>query len=107
MTDARIILTTAANREEADKIANSLVKAELAACVNIVGPITSVYRWKGKVETSSEFMLLIKTTEDAFHQVKEAVLAIHSYELPEFIELGIARGEGKYLSWIEKSVHYE
>jgi periplasmic divalent cation tolerance protein len=107
MTDARIILTTAGSREEAEKIANALVHRELAACVNIVGPITSIYRWKGKVDSSEEFLLLVKTTEDAFEPVRKVVRELHSYELPEFIELGISRGEGKYLSWIEKCVHYE
>jgi periplasmic divalent cation tolerance protein len=107
MTDARIVLTTAGNREEADKIANALVKRELAACVNILGPMTSVYRWKGKVESAEEFLLLIKTTEDAFEPVRRAVRELHSYELPEFIELGISRGEGKYLAWLEQCVHYQ
>ncbi len=107
MTDARIVLTTSGNKEEAEKIAKTLVERQLAACVNIVGPITSIYRWKGKIETSDEFMLLIKTTEDAFEPLKSAIRELHSYELPEVIELGISRGEGKYLGWIEKSVHYE
>jgi periplasmic divalent cation tolerance protein len=107
MTDARIILTTAGNRDEADKISNELVRRELAACVNIIGPMTSVYRWKGKVESAAEFLLIIKTTEDAFEPVKKAVRELHSYEMPEFIELGISRGEGKYLAWLEKCVHYE
>ncbi len=106
MTDARIVLTTTGTREEADKIANALVQRELAACVNIVGPITSVYRWKGKVQTDNEFLLLIKTTEDAFEPVQKTVRELHSYEIPEFIEIGVSRGEGKYLAWIEQSVHY-
>ena len=107
MTDARILLTSAGNREEAEKIANALVERELAACVNILGPMTSVYRWKGKVESAAEFLLLIKTTEDAFEPVRRAVRELHSYELPEFIELGITRGEGKYLAWLEQCVHYK
>src|ERR1700754_248164 len=107
MTDARIMLTTAGNRDEADKIANTLVKQELAACVNIIGPMTSVYRWKGKVESAAEFLLIIKTTEDAYEPVKNAVRAMHSYEIPEFIEVCITRGEGKYLSWLEQAIRYE
>jgi periplasmic divalent cation tolerance protein len=107
MTDARIVLTTSGNKQEAESIANKLIERQLAACVNIVGPITSVYRWKGAIETSQEFLLLIKTTEDAFTPLRQAIQELHSYELPEFIELGISRGEGKYLGWIEKSVHYE
>lgn len=106
MTDARIVLTTTGSREEAGKIATALVQRELAACVNIVGPITSVYRWKGKVENETEFLLLIKTTEDAFDPVRKTIRELHSYEMPECIEIGISRGEGKYLAWIEQSVHY-
>jgi periplasmic divalent cation tolerance protein len=107
MTDARIMLTTTGSREEADRVARALVERELAACVNILGPISSVYRWKGKIETGNEFLLLIKSTEDAFDRVRDAIRALHSYEMPEFIELAVTRGEGKYLTWIEKSVHYE
>ena len=107
MTDARILLTTAGSRDEADMLANELVRRELAACVNILGPMTSVYRWKGKIESSAEFLLLIKTTEDAFEQVRKAVRELHSYEIPEFVELGINRGDGKYLNWLEQCIRYE
>ncbi len=107
MTDARILLTTAGSREEANLLANELVRRELAACVNILGPMTSVYRWKGKVESSDEYLLLIKTTEDAFEQVRKAVRELHSYELPEIVELGINRGDGKYLAWLEQCIRYE
>jgi periplasmic divalent cation tolerance protein len=92
MTDARIMLTTTGSREEADRIARALVERELAACVNILGPISSVYRWKGKIETGNEFLLLIKSTEDAFDRVRDAIRALHSYEMPEFIELAVTRG---------------
>jgi periplasmic divalent cation tolerance protein len=104
MTDGRIVLTTSGNKEEAKKIAHSLVERRLAACVNIVGPIMSVYRWKDGIESSQEFLMLLKTTREAFTQIQEAIQELHSYELPEFVELEISRGEGKYLNWIEKSV---
>jgi periplasmic divalent cation tolerance protein len=107
MTDARIVLTTAGNRDEAEKIAHVLVERQLAACVNILGPMTSIYRWKGVVESAAEFLLVIKTTEDAFAPMREAVRELHSYELPEFVEVAISRGESKYLTWIEQNVHYE
>ena len=107
LTDARILLTTAGTREEANMLANELVRRELAACVNIVGPMTSVYRWKGKIESADEYLLLIKTTEDAFEQVRQAVRQLHSYELPEIIELCIHRGDGKYLAWLEQCIRYE
>jgi periplasmic divalent cation tolerance protein len=107
MTDARIILTTCGNRKEAEKIANELVERGLAACVNILGPSTSVFRWENKVDIAEEYLLLIKTTEDAFEPVRRAVRELHSYELPEFLELSVSRGEGKYLAWLEQCVHYE
>ena len=106
MTDARILLTTAGSRDEADMLANDLVRRELAACVNILGPMTSVYRWKGKIESSNEFLLVIKTTEDAFEQIRQAVRQLHSYELPEFVEICVSRGDGKYLAWLEQCIRY-
>jgi periplasmic divalent cation tolerance protein len=107
MTDARIMLTTAGNREEADRLARAIVERELAACVDIVGPMKSVYRWKGKIESADEFLLIIKSTEDAFDRIRDAIRELHSYELPEFLELAITRGDGKYLSWLEHCVHYD
>ncbi|HVZ17665.1 MAG TPA: divalent-cation tolerance protein CutA [Terriglobales bacterium] len=107
MTDARVVLTTSGNREEAEKIANALVENEMAACVNIVGPITSVYRWEGKVETASEFLLIVKTWEDAYERVEQAIRELHSYELPECIALRVEKGSEAYLEWVENSVNGE
>ena len=103
MTDKRLVLTTAGSREEAGKIAHSLVDRGLAACVNIV-PIESIYRWKGKVEEASECLLLIKTTASAFNQLRDAISELHSYDLPECIALPIEGGSDKYLEWIQDSV---
>ena len=107
MTDARVVLTTSGNREQADKIANALVENALAACVNIVGPITSVYRWEGKVERAEEFLLVVKTWEDAYERVEAAIRELHSYELPECIMLRVAKGSEQYLEWLENSVRSE
>ena len=104
MTDKRIILTTAGSKEEAQKIARELVERRLAACVNIAGPIESVYRWKGEVESSAEFLLLIKTTAAAFGAVRDAIQELHSYELPECVMLEVADGNEEYLAWIGESV---
>lgn len=104
MTDKRIVLTTAGSREEADKIARALVERRLAACVNITGPITSVYRWKGEVEQAEEWLLLIKTTAKAFDRVRSAVKELHSYELPECVGVTIEEGSTKYLGWIGDNV---
>jgi len=104
MTDKRIILTTAGSEEEARKIAQTLVERRLAACVNIVGPIHSVYRWKGAVETAAEHLLIIKTTAAAFARVRDAIRELHSYELPECVMVAIADGDQEYLSWIGDSI---
>ena len=104
MTDRKIVLTTAASREEAQRIARALVDARDAACVNIVGPIESVYRWKGEVETAAEWLLLVKTTAAAVEQVRESLGRLHSYELPECIEIPIEGGSAEYLAWIGDEV---
>jgi periplasmic divalent cation tolerance protein len=104
MTDKRIVLTTAGSQEEARKIAQALVKRRLAACVNIVGPMESVYRWQGKVETAPEFLLVIKTTAAAFARVHDAIKELHSYEVPECVMLSIEDGSKAYLQWLGESV---
>ncbi|ERR1700730_18221581 len=104
MTDKRIVLTTAGSQEEAAKIARHLVEHGLAACVNIVPHVTSVYRWKDKVEEAGEWLLVIKTTARAFGHVCQAIAEIHSYELPECICLTIEDGAPNYLKWIAESV---
>ena len=104
MTDKRLLLTTTASREEADAIANGLVSRRLAACVNIVGPVSSVYRWKGAVERSEEFLLLIKSTEAQRRSIEAAVRELHSYEVPELISFAIEDGLEAYLDWIAASV---
>lgn len=104
MTDKRIILTTAGSEAEARKIAQALVERRLAACVNIVGPIHSVYRWKGAVESAPEQLLIIKTTAAAFPRVRDAIRELHSYELPECVMLSVEAGSEDYLKWIGESV---
>lgn len=103
MTNARIILTTAASHEEAGKIAHALVERRLAACVNIVPQIESVYRWQGKVETAREWLLLIKTQAELYERVRGAVKELHSYDLPECVMLEVTAGSQEYLDWITKS----
>jgi periplasmic divalent cation tolerance protein len=104
MTDKRIVLTTAGSEEEARKIARHLVERRLAACVNIVSRITSLYRWKDKVEEAGEWLLIIKTTGPAFNEVRTALADLHSYELPECICLAVEDGSTNYLQWIGESV---
>ncbi|HEX3585520.1 MAG TPA: divalent-cation tolerance protein CutA [Candidatus Angelobacter sp.] len=103
MTNARIVLTTTGSQEEAGKIAHALVERRLAACVNIVPQIKSVYRWQGKVETATEWLLLIKTQAGLFERVRAAVKELHSYDLPECLMLEVTAGSQEYLNWVAKN----
>ena len=104
MTDKLLILTTAASDSEAKKIATALVERRLAACVNIVPKIQSVYRWQDKVEVAEEFLLIIKTLKAQQGQVQSAIRELHSYELPECIAIAVESGSNEYLRWIADSV---
>lgn len=104
MTNKRIVLTTTGSEAEAQKIARHLVESRMAACVNIIPQITSVYRWQGKVEEACEWLLLIKTIADGFEKILEAIAELHSYELPECVCLTVEDGSAKYLQWIADSV---
>jgi periplasmic divalent cation tolerance protein len=104
MTDKRIVLTTAGSQEEAQRIAHHLVEGRLAACVNIVPQIASIYRWQGKIEEAHESLLVIKTTAAAFEDVRQAIAKLHSYDLPECICLTVEDGSASYLTWIGESV---
>lgn len=103
---AAIVLTTASSEDEAKKLAHALVERRLAACVNIVPQITSVYRWQDKVENASEWLLLIKTTHRAFSKVRDAIHELHSYEVPECVLLEIAEGSPQYLAWIAENTEH-
>jgi len=104
MTDKKLVLTTCGSLEESRTIAKALVERQLAACVNIVPQVESIYRWKGKIESATEWLLLIKTTEGAFERLRGALAELHSYEVPECIEIAIEDGSEKYLEWIGESV---
>lgn len=103
MTNARVVLTTAGSQEEARKIANALVERRLAACVNIVPHVESIYRWQGKIETAEEWLLLIKTQAELFDRLRNAVKELHSYDLPECLMLEVADGSPEYLNWIAEN----
>ena len=107
MTGKQIVLSTAGSEEEARKIAHHLVEHRLAACVNIVPHITSIYQWQGKIEESREWLLLIKTSAEMFGRVQAAIRGLHSYELPECVAVDIAEGSPAYLKWLENSLGKE
>jgi len=104
MADEKLIISTAGSREEASRIARALVEEKLAACVNIVGPIQSVYRWEGKIDSSQEFLMLIKTTSRISGVAITRIRELHSYDLPEAIEMNIDGGSSDYLKWIRDTV---
>jgi periplasmic divalent cation tolerance protein len=104
LTDKIVVLVTCGSPEEGRKVARALVERRLAACVNVVAGVESVYRWKGAVEEASECLLLAKTTRGQFEPLQSAVRELHSYELPEVVALPIVDGLDSYLSWIAASV---
>ena len=104
MTDIVLVLTTAGSEAEARNIANQLVERRVAACVNMIPRIQSVYRWEGKVETAEEFLLIIKTTKARSLDVQALIRELHSYDLPECVVISMTGGSAEYLKWIEESV---
>jgi len=104
MTNKRLVLTTTESMNQARRIADALIEHKLAACVNIVPHVQSIYRWKGKAEEAEEWLLWIKTTSEAFERVRDLIRELHSYELPECLCLAVEDGSPDYLRWIEDSV---
>jgi periplasmic divalent cation tolerance protein len=99
-----VVLVTAANNKEAEKIAGGLIFHKLAACVNIVPKVDSLFRWQGKVDRAKEVLLVIKTKGTAFGKIVSLVKKLHSYDVPEIIALPIIKGEKKYMEWLNESV---
>ncbi len=95
-----VVLVTCGSEEEAVKIANALVEAHLAACVNLVSPIRSIYRWEGKIWDEKECLLIIKTQKERFEGLEKKVKSLHSYSVPEIISLPILEGSSSYLNWL-------
>src|SRR3990167_7706732 len=99
-----IVLITAANKREARKIARRLVEGKLAACVNIIPAVNSLFRWQGKIDKTKEVLLIAKTKLSAFKKIVTLVKRLHSYQVPEIIALPIIAGEKKYLEWLNDSI---
>ena len=104
MTDALIVFCTCSNRDEALKLAHSLVSSDVAACVNLLPAVESVYRWQGKLETAQEVLLLIKTTRAQFASLRDLIVKLHTYDTPEVIGVPVVVGLDKYLSWLGATI---
>jgi periplasmic divalent cation tolerance protein len=102
MSEAIVALVTCGSEEEAVKIAHSLVEERLAACVNIISPVRSIYRWEGKIWDEREWILIIKTQKKRFEGLEKKVKSLHSYSVPEIIALPIVEGSASYLKWLEE-----
>jgi len=106
MTDYRVIFIACPGLDEAERIAQVLVEEKLAACVNILPKITSIFWWENKVERTEELLLIVKTKRDRVKRLIDLVKKIHSYRVPEIISLSITEGSKDYLEWVEKAVEY-
>ena len=103
MIDALVVLSTIGSGEEALRVAHALVERGLAACVNVLPAVTSVYRWQGRIETDTEHLMVIKTTAAGFPALREALVSLHPYEVPEVLALPVADGHPPYLDWLAGS----
>lgn len=103
-TDAIVVFMTAADRDEATRLAEMLVEEHLAGCVQILPEMESVYRWQGKIERQREILLIAKTTQSKFQELERQVRASHSYDTPEILALPVIAGSSPYLQWLTNSV---
>src|SRR4030095_469910 len=102
VSDSIIVFMTASNGEEAARLADMLVGAHLAACVQILPEMESVYRWQEKIERAPEILLLAKTTKSKFEELEREVRALHSYDTPEIIAVPVVAGSAQYLEWLSQ-----
>jgi periplasmic divalent cation tolerance protein len=100
MSQAVQVATTTASKSDAERIARALIEQRLAACVQISGPITSVYRWQDAIETATEWLCTIKTIESNYPQVETTIRQLHTYDEPEIIAVAIVAGSASYLEWL-------
>lgn len=98
------VITAVASKEDAEGIASELVRNRLAACVQILGPMTSVYRWKGNVEKSTEWLCIAKTQRDLYEAVELSIRRNHTYEIPEVLAVPVIKGNESYISWLRKEL---
>lgn len=103
MTDKIVVLCSCASEDEAGRIAEALIAARLAACVTMLPKVQSVYRWKGAVERSEEFLLIIKSSREIFERLRTEIARLHSYEVPELLALPVVEGAPAYLAWMSEA----
>lgn len=103
-SSARIVMTTVASSEEGNRLGRVLVEERLAACATLLSTVHSVYRWQGKIESSAEILLLLKTASEQLSALESRLLELHSYQTPEFLVLGIEAGSHSYLKWLYESL---
>lgn len=104
MTEYLQVTTTTETKEDAQKIAHSIVEKRLAGCVQVIGPITSVYRWKNKIEEANEWLCIMKSRQSLYAELEKTIQKIHPYEVPEIISVPIGGGSMRYLEWLEKEI---
>ena len=104
MSDYIQVVTTTERREDADRIARTLVDERLAACVQVVGPISSTYRWQGTIETAQEWQCWAKSRRDLYDEIEQAIRGIHPYEVPEILAVPVLHGSASYLAWLDGEV---
>ena len=107
MTEHIQIYTTTENKDDAGMIAQTVVKKKLAACAQVVGPITSTYWWEGAIEEAEEWFCIMKSRKDLYDKLEQAILDVHSYEVPEIVAVPIVSGSQSYLRWLDKEVDIE
>jgi len=106
-SESIVIFITAAGEEEAAVLARTLVEAKLAACVNMVSNVRSIYAWKGSIEDDREHLMIVKTQRHLFDRLAAKVREMHSYDVPEIIALPIVEGSPDYLKWLQEATDYK
>jgi periplasmic divalent cation tolerance protein len=104
MTDKIVVLCTCSSRDEARRIAGEIVRMRLAACVNLLPPVSSIYHWKGVVEEGEETLMIVKSARPLFERLRAEIVRLHSYEVPEIVALPIVDGSESYLEWMDREL---